>query len=130
MLQFLILRRANYDAAKQVFIASGVSDAQRPNFYSQSWQSTMRHESAMMRGMDSVLLLQEAIRAMESKLKVTEWWTPESDEWKAADTSLAEREYQRAISRLEGVAVARLFELEKANQAATGELAFVPWNSY
>lgn len=81
----------------------------------------MRHENAMTRGMDSVLLLQDTVRAMESRLGISERWTPDCAEWKTADVGLAEREYQRAISRLEGVAVARLFELEKANQAATGE---------
>ena len=37
--------------------------------------------------------------------------------------SASPSDYQQAIDRLEGVAVAHLFELEKANQASTGKPA-------
>ena len=77
----------------------------------------------MKHGLDSLLVLQDAVRTMETKLGIKARWTPASPEWKEVDISVAERDYQRAIDRLEGVAVARLFELEKANQASTGKPA-------
>ena len=77
----------------------------------------------MKRGLDSLLVLQAAVRTMETRLGIRARWKPDSPEWKEVDISVAERDYQRAINRLEGVAVARLFELEKANQASTGKSA-------
>ena len=42
-------------------------------------------------------------------------------EWAIAEKSIAEREYDDAIDGLEGLVVARLFELAKMNKAETGQ---------
>lgn len=72
-----------------------------------------------MRGLDSVLTLQSMARKLEIKLEVRTRWTPESEEWKRVDKSWQEREFDKAVDRLEGLVLARIFELEKMNQAGT-----------
>ncbi|EJC97540.1 uncharacterized protein FOMMEDRAFT_32484 [Fomitiporia mediterranea MF3/22] len=53
------------------------------------------------------------------KLHITDWWTPDSSDWKRVDKSLAKCLYDKAIDKLEGEVMARLFELAKMNQAGT-----------
>ncbi|KAJ7918168.1 hypothetical protein B0H13DRAFT_2231314 [Mycena leptocephala] len=47
-------------------------------------------------------------------------WRPDSDEWVAAAKLVESRRYQRAIDELEGLVVARMFELSKVNMSDTG----------
>lgn len=74
-------------------------------------------------------------QSLRLKIPLVQWrpdpvdarWMPLSAEWKVAET-IVEREYQKVIDHLEGVSVARLFELEKANQASTGKFVrFLIW---
>lgn len=52
-----------------------------------------------------------------------------SDEWKAAKQCVAEREYRKALDKLEGLLVARIFEMSRLNVAGTGMLVFQSvWN--
>ena len=78
-----------------------------------------RMESAKVQGLDSVLTLQSVARMLEQKLGIQARWTPNNDEWKRVDKSWAEREFDKAVDRLEGLVISRIFELEKMNQAGT-----------
>jgi hypothetical protein len=49
-------------------------------------------------------------------------WRLDSDEWVAAAKLVESRRYQRAIDELEGLVVARMFELSKVNMSDTGTL--------
>lgn len=55
------------------------------------------------------------------KLGVTRRWTPDDIEWKDAGRLVANRKFQRALDSLEGLVVARIFELSKMNRAGTGK---------
>jgi len=68
------------------------------------------------------------VQEIELKLAdaVTERWTPESDEWVHAEQLLSRREFQQALDHLEGLILARLFELTKVHQSQTG---MSPYNS-
>ena len=56
------------------------------------------------------------------KLGITERWTPNDPEWIKASRSMDEIELDKAIDKLEGLVVARLFEFAKMNRAGVGVL--------
>ncbi|KAG1880790.1 hypothetical protein F4604DRAFT_1578517 [Suillus subluteus] len=60
------------------------------------------------------------VQALECKLEVITCWVPEDAEWQKAGRLVANRRYQRALDRLEGLVVARIFELTKMNRVGTG----------
>jgi hypothetical protein len=47
---------------------------------------------------------------------------PDSVEWQQAAEKVSMRRYQRCIDALEGLVVARMFELTKMNMSQTGKL--------
>ncbi|KAI0261464.1 hypothetical protein BC834DRAFT_788886, partial [Gloeopeniophorella convolvens] len=47
-------------------------------------------------------------------------WTPDMPEWQKASKYFATRQYQQTLSKLEGLVVARLFELHKMGLSGTG----------
>lgn len=61
-----------------------------------------------------------AVQALELKLEIPRRWTSEDAEWQEAGRLVAMRKYQMALDVLEGLIVARMFELTKMNQSQTG----------
>jgi hypothetical protein len=57
---------------------------------------------------------------LEMQLGIMECWLPGSTEWQKAADLVARRTYQRCLDNLEGLVVARMFELTKMNQSQTG----------
>lgn len=62
-----------------------------------------------------------AVQLMEMKMGIVARWAPDSLEWKAAAEKVSMRQYQRCLDSLEGLIVARMFELSKMNMSQTGE---------
>ncbi|KAG1760782.1 hypothetical protein EDD22DRAFT_980489 [Suillus occidentalis] len=60
------------------------------------------------------------VQALECKLDINVRWVPDDGEWQRVGRLVANRKYQRALDRLEGLVVARIFELAKMNKAGTG----------
>ncbi|KAG1730167.1 hypothetical protein EDD22DRAFT_1011782 [Suillus occidentalis] len=60
------------------------------------------------------------VQELECKLSITHRWTPEDPDWQSAGCLVANRKYQRALDTLEGLVVARIFELTKMNRSGTG----------
>ncbi|KAG0701438.1 hypothetical protein DFH29DRAFT_982689 [Suillus ampliporus] len=60
------------------------------------------------------------VQELKSKLKITQRWVPEDAEWQNAAIMVANRKYQCALDNLEGLVVARIFELMKMNRSGTG----------
>ncbi|KAH8111333.1 hypothetical protein DFH11DRAFT_1508526, partial [Phellopilus nigrolimitatus] len=87
--------------------------------YSRESAATNSIERARERGLETVLFHQNSAEEYETKLGVQQRWTEDSAEWKAADLTLAEQDYRRALDHLEGLVVARLFELSKMGRAGT-----------
>lgn len=77
-------------------------------------------ENRRVRGLDAILDLRREVEDLEAKLGIEERWNEDTEEWKRVDRSLAEVAFDQAIDRLEGLVVARMFELSKMNQAGTG----------
>lgn len=61
-----------------------------------------------------------AVQLLENKLNITQRWEHGSPEWIAAGKMVSMRTYQRCIDNLEGLVVARMFELTKMNRSQTG----------
>jgi hypothetical protein len=69
---------------------------------------------------ESAMYLQEQLQRVEERLEICERWTPGSPEFEKASKYMRIRTYQRAVDKLEGLVVQRLFELTKANTSETG----------
>lgn len=64
--------------------------------------------------------LRELVVALEKLHDIHVRWTPSSEEWKSAVAYMEVRDYQKALDKLEGLVVQRLFELTKMGLAGTG----------
>ncbi|KAG0694016.1 hypothetical protein DFH29DRAFT_1037153 [Suillus ampliporus] len=60
------------------------------------------------------------MQELERKLGILHRWTPEDANWQNAGRLIANRKYQRSLDQLEGLIVARIFELTKMNRSGTG----------
>jgi hypothetical protein len=60
------------------------------------------------------------VHDIEMKLGITARWHPGSEKWRVTERMVARRTYQRCLDHLEGLVVARMFELTKMNQSQTG----------
>jgi hypothetical protein len=64
------------------------------------------------------------VQELEIKLNIIQRWVPNDPEWQNAGRLVATRQYQRALDTLEGLVVARIFELTKMNRSGTGKYHF------
>ncbi|KAJ3912126.1 hypothetical protein F5877DRAFT_54492 [Lentinula edodes] len=60
------------------------------------------------------------VHALESKLDVRVRWTEGSKEWDEAGALVMGAKYRRALDKLEGLLVSRIFELSRLNISGTG----------
>jgi hypothetical protein len=67
----------------------------------------------------------KAVQALEVWMDITEHWMPASPECHKAAKLLHMRKYQRALDVLEGLVVARVFELSKMNSSQTGKTSSI-----
>lgn len=61
------------------------------------------------------------IQVLESKMEIKDRWTEGCEEWAAAKKTCRESAYRKALDKLEGLLVSRIFEMAKLNVAGTGE---------
>ena len=59
--------------------------------------------------------------ALEQKLGIEHRWDSSCAEWQETAHLVVRHKYQRALDTLEGLAVARMFELTKMNRSQTGQ---------
>jgi hypothetical protein len=69
-----------------------------------------------------------AVQNLEVRIGVLNRWGPADKEWKEAAVMVSRRRYQRCLDALEGLVVARMFELTKMNMFQTG--AWLPSNCF
>ncbi|KAF8217912.1 hypothetical protein K438DRAFT_1901011 [Mycena galopus ATCC 62051] len=60
------------------------------------------------------------VQDLEVRLGITRRWVAGDEEWVATAMMVSKRRYQRALDALEGLVVARMFELSKVNMSDTG----------
>lgn len=64
--------------------------------------------------------LKKEVQVLEMRLGIKTRWTPSSAEWERTKQLVNTAKFQRALDKLEGLIVARLFELTKLNMSRTG----------
>ena len=61
------------------------------------------------------------VHELEKKLCILIRWVPGCEDWERMGKMVAMRKYQWALDQIEGLIVARMFELTKMNMLQTGE---------
>ncbi|KAJ7076258.1 hypothetical protein B0H15DRAFT_925229 [Mycena belliarum] len=87
--------------------------------YQRAAKETRGIETQRRHAMERAAKALEAVQDLEARLD-TDRWVPGSEKWEAAATMSGRRRYQRALDDLEGLIIARMFELYKVNMAGTG----------
>lgn len=64
----------------------------------------------------------DAVHALEVRLAIVDRWVIGGPECVGTAKLVSMRKYQRALDDLEGLVVARIFELTKMNRSQTGKL--------
>lgn len=74
--------------------------------------------------MDQLLVAIQVVADLEAKLQLTEPWTDNHPEYRVTLDYLQQRDYHRALDKLQRLVVQRLFELSKANLSGMGNNIF------
>ncbi|KAJ3743085.1 hypothetical protein DFH05DRAFT_1400357 [Lentinula detonsa] len=106
--------RARLEAAHSAFIAYNPSDYPANVKRTNAVEQTMQHEQ------EKEEKLMSEVHFLERRLELKEPWTEDSEEWKKAEEMFKNHSYRKAVNRLEGLIVARIFELSKMHMAGTG----------
>ncbi|KAJ7813877.1 hypothetical protein B0H14DRAFT_3090238 [Mycena olivaceomarginata] len=81
---------------------------------------TQRIETQRRHATEVVSKTLAAVQDLELRLGIIERWERGGAEWTATALMVTNRRYQRALDELEGLVVARMFELSKVHMADTG----------
>ena len=103
-----------------------------PEIFSQSsssqklYSQTMRIENKRVKALDTLITLQKAAEDYETKLGIERaaQWTLQHPEWIRVARLMHLMDFQRVCDRLEGLVVARCFELAKVNQSGICKFNF------
>ncbi|KAG2034071.1 hypothetical protein BDR03DRAFT_870823 [Suillus americanus] len=88
--------------------------------YNAQVKDTCKAEGAQWHALKNYDRHLNLVQALELKLKIKKCWTPEDAQWQKVGRLVANWKYQHALDHLEGLIVARIFELTKMNRAGTG----------
>jgi hypothetical protein len=94
--------------------------------YSAAAGQTQRIETQRRHATELVSKTLAAVQDLELQLGIAERWEPDGTEWAITALMVANRRYQCALDELEGLVVARMFELSKVHMADTGAFFFAP----
>ena len=123
-------RRTSFVSAAEEWRTLTPADMLRNAFVDQDDRQTRKNETGRVRalrsrGFDTVLVLQQAARDFEDKLNIADRWSSSHPAFIKAAQSADEIALDRAIDVLEGLVIARLFELAKMNKAGLGVFSFL-----
>jgi hypothetical protein len=110
--------RKDLDVASAPWSVSTPSSA---SLGSRDITTTIRIKTARRHAIENYEKDLKVVQELEVKLGVTRRWTSDDVEWKDAGRLVANQKFQWALDSLEGLVVARIFELSKMNRAGTGE---------
>ncbi|KAG2117688.1 hypothetical protein BD769DRAFT_1629740 [Suillus cothurnatus] len=105
------------DAAMNMF---GMHSQHDPLSYNADISNTRISENTRRHALEDYERNLKLVQALEHNLGINNCWVPEDGEWQKVGRLVANRKYQCALDRLEGLVVARIFELAKMNRAGTG----------
>ncbi|KII93196.1 hypothetical protein PLICRDRAFT_383096 [Plicaturopsis crispa FD-325 SS-3] len=98
-----------------------VWDITTPGTHAQDHRDTTRAtETTRRHAVENYEKDLKAVQVLELRLDIQARWMPTDLEWQNAGRLVAMRKYQRALDTLEGLIVARMFELTKMNRSQTG----------
>ena len=114
--RLLTLSREKVDAIRQIWINT------TPEVMSQNQRDTTQvRETERRHALEDRDKILVTVQDLEKKLGIKDRWRPGSVKWSTAADLVGKRTYQRCLDNLEGLIVARMFELTKMNQSQTGE---------
>jgi hypothetical protein len=96
-----------------------------PN-YAESMKQTRRLETQRRHAYELVSKSLTAVQDLELRLGIASRWVAGDEDWSKAAEMVSKRRYQRALDQLQGLVVARMFELCKMNMSGTGKRC--DWN--
>ncbi|KAJ7836943.1 hypothetical protein B0H13DRAFT_2422497 [Mycena leptocephala] len=94
--------------------------AQGSSRYEEAVKETRCLETQRRHALENQARALAAAQDLEVRLAVTGRWAPGDEKWGAAAVMVGRRQYQRALDNLQGLIIARMFELAKCNMAGTG----------
>lgn len=108
--------------AKQQDFEGGLREPSAEEIASQrlSPKSVQKLYKARVDAYTKYMELLEAVVALEGVLGIVERWTARSQQYQDAVARMAERDWRRALDRLEYLMVQRMFELAKSHTFGTG----------
>lgn len=122
---FLPLQRLTKDFSEKwtrvsnVFASTSFSDVSN---YNANTRATARLEADRRAAMEQQLVAIHAVTDLEAKLEITGGrWTHDHPEYIATREYMVQREYHRALDKIQQLVVQRLFELSKANLSGMGK---------
>lgn len=112
---FLTSTREKLDAIRSAWNNATSSTFDGPLNFSTKIETARRHA---LEHQDRDLKI---VQDLEIKMNLSARWEVGGKEWEEAAKKVKMRKYQRAIDVLEGLVVARIFEMTKMNQSQTGK---------
>ncbi|KAJ7711407.1 hypothetical protein DFH07DRAFT_1021509 [Mycena maculata] len=88
--------------------------------YAEAAKATRRIETQRRHALELQARALTAVQELEVRLTVETRWTPDGEKWATASKMMAKRQYQRVLDHLQGLIIARMFELAKCNMSGTG----------
>lgn len=105
---------------RKVAAAASVFNNLTPETTPSHRDTTQATETARRHALEKMAMELDKVQALEKRLGVIKRWEPGTSEWQQARKKVTLRRYRRCVDRLEGLVVARMFELSKMNQSNTG----------
>lgn len=93
--------------------------------YESDATATRRLEAQRRHAMELYEKILISVQELEARLGIHPRWLPGSEEWNEAAILVGRRRYQRALDQLQGLIIARIFELTKMNMSGTGAFSFL-----
>jgi hypothetical protein len=89
--------------------------------YAESMKQTWCLETQRRHAYELVSKSLAPVQDLELRLGITSRWVVGDEDWIKAAEMVGKRRYQRALDQLQGLIVARMFELCKMNMSGTGK---------
>ncbi|KAJ7150768.1 hypothetical protein C8R46DRAFT_1166724 [Mycena filopes] len=97
-----------------------LEDCEKHTSYAAAASQTRRIETQRRHALEVHSKTLAAVHDLEVRLGIERRWCDDGDDWIRVAAMAKNRRYQRAIDALEGLIVARMFELSKVNMSDTG----------
>lgn len=87
--------------------------------YAEAAKVTRRLETQRRHALELRAKAMDVVQDLELRMGIETRWVPGDERWDAAAVMVERRRYQRALDNLEGLVVARMFELAKCHMSGT-----------